>query len=155
MAKSSFGFNTPEESPGFLLWQVSITWQRLIKNVLEPYGISHAQFVILAVILWCEEMNHLPIQSFFVTKTKLDKMTVSASLKKLASLSLVKRNEHAKDTRAKSVVLTKKGRALTKKLVPLVEGVDKIFFGNIKKTDQSSLIHILNQLVSNSENDHE
>ncbi len=148
MAKYSFGFDTPEESPGFLLWQVSITWQRLIKNALDPYGVSHAQFVILAVLLWCEETNHSPIQSFFVSKTKLDKMTVSASLKKLASLNLVKRNEHSVDTRAKSVALTSKGRALTKKLVPLIEKIDKDFFDSVKKTDQRSLINILNQLVS-------
>lgn len=75
-------------------------------------------------------------------------MTVSASLKKLASLNLVKRNEHSVDTRAKSVALTSKGRALTKKLVPLIEKIDKDFFDSVKKTDQRSLINILNQLVS-------
>ena len=63
MTKSSFSFDTPEKSPGFLLWQVSITWQRQIKVELDPHGISHAQFVILAVLLWCEETKNKPIQS--------------------------------------------------------------------------------------------
>jgi MarR family transcriptional regulator, organic hydroperoxide resistance regulator len=147
MVNSSFGFEKPEKSPGFLLWQVSTTWQRLIKNMLEPYGISHAQFVILAVLLWCEETGESPIQSFFVTKTKLDKMTVSSSLKKLARCGLVKRNEHFKDTRAKSVALTSKGSSLTKKLVTLVEEIDKKFFDVINKTEQLSLIDNLNRLA--------
>lgn len=59
MPKSSFGFAALEESPGLLLWQVSISWQRQIKTKLDPYGISHAQFVILAVLLWCEETQRI------------------------------------------------------------------------------------------------
>ena len=149
MTKSSFGFETPEESPGFLLWQVSITWQRQIKAELDPYGISHAQFVILAVLLWCEETSTTPIQSFLVAKTKLDKMTVSASLKKLSLENLIKRNEHEKDTRAKSVTLTTKGKELTQQLVKLVEQVDKVFFSSIKATNQKTLINTLNALAGN------
>lgn len=147
MSKSSFSFDTPEESPGFLLWQVSISWQREIKTALEPYKISHAQFVILAVLLWCEESKTSPIQSFLVDKTKLDKMTVSASLKKLALQNFIKRNESSKDTRAKSVLLTNKGTELTKQLVKLVEGVDKKFFGNIELANQQAFVNTLNTLA--------
>ena len=143
MGKSSFGFKKPEDSPGFLLWQTTMTWQRLIKSALEPYDISHAQFVILAVVLWFEETKQIPIQSAIVDKNKLDKMTVSKSLKKLVSRGFVKRNEHAEDTRAKSVCLTGKGKTLIKKLVPIVEGIDYEFFGAIKKGDQQSLIQFL------------
>ena len=51
------GFDKPEDSPGFLLWQTSITWQRLIKKALDSYDISHAQFVILAITLWFEKRS--------------------------------------------------------------------------------------------------
>ena len=77
-------------------------------------------------------------------------MTVSKSLKKLASEGLVKRNEHAYDTRAKLVCLTKKGKALTKKLVPIVEDIDRDFFAGIKKNDQQALIHSLSDLVTSN-----
>jgi MarR family transcriptional regulator, organic hydroperoxide resistance regulator len=149
MNNSSFGFDKPEDSPGFLLWQTSMTWQRLIKNALDCYGVSHAQFVILAVLLWCDESGQSPIQSFLVNKTKLDKMTVSASLKKLVLNKLVKRGEHTQDTRAKLVCLTYKGKMLTKKLVLIVEGIDQDFFGVISKTNHRSLVANLNQLVGN------
>lgn len=75
-------------------------------------------------------------------------MTVSASLKKLVSSGLVTRNEHAKDSRAKEVVLTKKGRALAKKLVGIVEDIDQAFF---KNADQAALIDIFNQLAIDDE----
>src|SRR5579862_5148053 len=83
MSDSVFGFDKPEHSPGFLLWQTTVTWQRLIKNALDPYDISHAQFVVLAVTLWFEEKKQNPTQILIARLSKLDKMTVSKSLKKL------------------------------------------------------------------------
>lgn len=150
MSKSSFGFPTPEDSPGFLLWQVSVSWQRQIKKQLEPYDVSHAQFVILAVLLWCEEAHITPIQSFLVDKTKLDKMTVSASLKKLARNQLIERSEHNHDTRAKSVSLTEKGKTLTKKLVKAVEQADHAFFSCVDACHKQALMKRLNELAGNN-----
>lgn len=149
MAKSAFGFERPEDSPGLLLWQTTITWQRLIKQALEPYGISHAQFVILANLLWFEEYKEETTQIAIARMSKLDKMTVSKSLKKLVALGLVKRHEHQQDTRAKSVKLTKKGKALAARLVPIVESIDEKFFGRISCKDQKNLISLLNFLIDN------
>src|SRR5258708_5283050 len=110
MADPAFGFEKPEHSPGFLLWQTMTTWQRRIKKILDPYDISHAQFVILANVLWFEGVKQTPTQILIVRSTKLDKMTVSKSLKKLVAENYAKRAEHKIDTRAKSVHLTAKGK---------------------------------------------
>lgn len=144
-----FGFDQPEDSPGFLLWQTTITWQRLIKKALDPYNISHAQFVILAITMWFESKNHQISQGLIIRQSRLDKMTVSKALKKLAADGYVKHIEHTEDTRAKAVLLTKKGRKLASNLIPIVERIDEDFFNVIKKTDRLSFINILNNLVSN------
>jgi len=120
VTKSSFYYSTPKESPGFLLWQTTVTWQRQIKKVLEPFSLTHPEFVILAVLLWLEEQKQTPIQSTLVEKTKLDKMTVSKILKKFVSEGLVERQEHEKDTRAKCVILTIKGKPLIEEALPAV-----------------------------------
>ena len=98
-----FGFDKPEDSPGFLLWQTTMVWQRLIKKALEAHDISHAQFVIMATLLWFEAHHYDTTQILIVNWSKLDKMTVSKSLKKLVVQGLVKRMEHQTDTRAKTV----------------------------------------------------
>lgn len=147
MVDSAFGFSKPEHSPGFLLWQTMVTWQRLIKEALVPYDISHAQFVILANVLWFEGLEQEPTQILIVRSTKLDKMTVSKSLKKLVAVGLINRMEHKKDTRAKSVHLTVKGRAKAVKLVPIVEKIDAKFFSMISPGKQRSLVTILSDLV--------
>ncbi len=147
MAKSTFGFDAPEASPGFLLWQTTVTWQRLIKKILEEYDVSHAQFVIMAILLWFEENHEETTQSLIVNMSKLDKMTVSKSLKKLVAQGFVNRTENQLDTRVKSVTLTQTGKVLVKKLVPLVEKIDAEFFGVLPQKDQCALINILDQLM--------
>lgn len=151
MADSAFGFEKPEHSPGFLLWQTMITWQRRIKKALDRYDISHAQFVILANVLWFEGVKQTPTQILIVRSTKLDKMTVSKSLKKLVAIGLIKRVEHKDDTRAKSVYLTVKGKTMASKLVAIVEKIDEDFFGIMSTANQRSLINILADLVSKVE----
>lgn len=151
MPDKAFGFEQPEDSPGFLLWQTTIMWQRFIKRALDPYQISHAQFVILAIVLWFEGVKKEPTQVLIVRQSKLDKMTVSKSLKKLSGLGLVKRAEHEKDTRAKSVHLTSKGRTLASKLVPIIEKIDGKFFSVIDAKNQRHLISLLNEITLKNE----
>ena len=147
MTNLPFGFDAPEDSPGFLLWQTTLSWQRMIKKALEPHDISHAQFVIMAILLWWHGQKKEVTQIDIVTMSKLDKMTVSKSLKKLVGMDLVARHENQEDTRAKSVQLTKLGVALSAKLVPIVEGVDEYFFAKLPKKQEKDLIVILQKLT--------
>lgn len=65
-SKSAFAFPTPEDSLGFLLWKTTVTWQRQIKTTLEPFDLSHAQFVIIATTRW-----------FFETKQEVTQVTIA------------------------------------------------------------------------------
>lgn len=144
--KSAFGFEQPEDSPGFLLWKSTTTWQRLIKKALEPYDISHAQFVVMAMVMWFKE-NHQPATQVNIAQLSgLDKMTVSKSLKKLSQLALIARVEDSTDTRAKLVSLTAEGQKLIAKLIPIVESTDRIYFNSISIPEQNTLIALFRKL---------
>ena len=144
---SAFGFDSPDHSPGFLLWQTMVTWQRLIKAALDPHKISHSQFVVLANLMWFEEKQQPPTQVAIVNMSKLDKMTVSTSLKSLAQSGFITRKESEQDSRAKHVSLTPAGKKLITKLIPVVEKVDENFFNTLTTFDQADLIRILAQLM--------
>lgn len=146
LEKSVFFVEKPEESSGYLLWKNTTMWQRTIKAQLVPFGISHAQFVILAVIRWCFEIKQEPTQVNIARLSSLDKMTISKSLKKLAALGLVSRMEDARDSRAKTVVLSEKGHVLIKKLISLVEEIDRSFFGVLSHEERKQLNRIFVQL---------
>jgi len=149
MSNSAFGVEKPEDSPGLLLWQTTITWQRLIKTALAKDDISHPQFVILAIVLWFTEQGQQPTQIKIIELSKLDKMTVSQSLKKLTQRGFTLRQEHDTDTRAKMVRLTPKGKTLTARLVKKVEKIDASFFGKLNLKDYNSLLKILGSLLLN------
>jgi len=144
--QKTFGFDKPEDSPGFMLWQTTTTWQRLIRKALDAYGISHSQFVILAVSLWFEQKGVETTQLKIAELSKIDKMTISLGLKYLASKNLVVRKENEEDTRVKSVMLTKTGRTLAARLVPIIEKIDNEFFGVITNQEQKSLLGILQKI---------
>ena len=146
--KYAFGFEAPEDSPGFLLWQTTVTWQRLIKKALDAHDISHPQFVIMAVALWLVKHHQDPTQVAIARLSKLDKMTVSKSLKKLILQGYISRKESQKDTRAKWVHLTPQGKSLVSKLIPVVEGIDAEFFGKVPQGDQQNIIQILGKLMA-------
>lgn len=153
MANLPFGFDKPEDSPGFLLWQTTTIWQRQIKRALETYNISHPQFVIMATLLWFEANHYDTTQILIVNWSKLDKMTVSKSIRKLAALGYVNRIEHETDTRAKSVSLTEKGKEMVSLLVPIVEKIDSIFFGKASHQEQNNLVHILAKLTAGTQDE--
>lgn len=126
--ENTFSVDRPEESSGFLLWQVTNLWQREIKKALEVYGITHSQFVLLASIHWLT-LHHQEITQIVLSDhTKIDPMTTSTVLRTLQQKGLIQRQEHHTDTRAKTVALTDSGTELIKKAVVTVEQFDHDFF---------------------------
>lgn len=132
MAKEkAFSFDKAEDSPGFLLWQVTNLWQREIKKVLEVYDVTHSQFVLLASTLWLSSQKESITQVELSAHTKIDPMSTSTILRALQAKGLIKRQEHLTDTRAKTIMLTETGKTLTVKAVKSVELFDSGFFSKL------------------------
>lgn len=125
---NTFSVEKPEESSGFLLWQVTNLWQREIKKALEDYGLTHSQYVLLASIHWLTIHKQEVTQIVLSVHTKIDPMTTSTVLRTLQQKGLIQRQEHLTDTRAKTVVLTEEGKKIIKKAVVTVEQFDAGFF---------------------------
>ncbi len=128
-----FSVETPEESTGFLLWQVTNLWQREIRKALEKYDLTHSQFVLMASILWLSKTEENITQVLLSSHTKIDPMTTSTVLRTLQQKGLLKRQEHTTDTRAKTVSLTTNGEKVAKLAVKTVEKFDNDFFSVLAK----------------------
>lgn len=128
-----FQFDKAEDSSGFLLWQVTNLWQREIKKALEKLGLTHSQFVLLASIHWLTLSKQDVTQILLSSHTKIDPMTTSTVLRTLQTKGLLKRQEHEKDTRAKTVSLTDKGVKTVIQAVKTVEQFDDEFFSPLGK----------------------
>jgi len=126
-------FKRPEDSPGFLLWKLTTEWQRQIREALEPFKITHAQFVFLACLQWLSLHEETITQSQLAAISKLDKMVVSETAQKLLKKHLIARSQHKEDSRAYALKLTEKGKNLIDQALPMVEAVDKLYFYKSKK----------------------
>lgn len=147
---NTFSVDKAEDSSGFLLWQVTNCWQRAIKKALEPFDITHSQFVLMASIHWLHLHQAEVTQVVLSTHTKIDPMTTSTVLRTLQKKGLVGRQEHATDTRAKTVALTEAGKKIVKQAVRAVEKFDHDFFSVLDKGVKPFNSHLLQLLKENN-----
>lgn len=131
--KKDFSVETPQESSGFLLWQVASLWQKEIKKSLEEFLLTHTQFVLLASMLWFSQSKESITQIQLSTHARIDAMTTSTVLGTLQKKGLIQRGEHATDARAKALELTEKGKKLAAQAVKKVEACDREFFVRLGK----------------------
>jgi len=132
--KEIFQVDSAEDSPGFLLWQVSSMWQRRINAGLKPFDLTHAQFVLLASLTWLASQDKPLTQADLASHAKMDVMMTSNVLRTLEEKKLIARNPHPTDTRAKSLAVTGKGRDLAAQAVAVVEKIDSDFFSSLENS---------------------
>ena len=120
-------------------------WHSMIKKELKKMNLTHPQFVVLASLAYLSQDSNEVTQVMISKLSGIDVMTVSQILNLLEKNDFVKRKEHSRDTRAKAVILNKKGEEVLQKAVPLVEQIDEIFFGKLD-TDEEQFKHFLASL---------
>jgi len=134
-----------EKSTGLLFMRVYNKWHSIIKKELKKMNLTHPQFVVLASLAYLSQNGNEITQIMISKLAGIDVMTISQILSLLEKQNFVKRKEHSKDTRAKAVILSKKGEEVLQKAVPLVEQIDEIFFGKLD-TDEEQFKHFLVRL---------
>ena len=120
-------------------------WHSMIKKELKKMNLTHPQFVVLASLAYLSQDSNEVTQVMISKLSGIDVMTVSQILGLLEKHDFVKRKEHSRDTRAKAVILNKKGEEVLQKAVPLVEQIDEIFFKKLD-TDEEQFKHFLARL---------
>ena len=128
MPDAPFRYSSAEDSPGFLLWQVTNRWQREQRAALEPLNLTHMQYVLLAVGVWLSRSGEAVTQAQIAAEARIDPMMASQVLRTLEDKRLVRRAPHPTDSRAKAVEVTEDGRALVAQATQIVEDVDERFF---------------------------
>ena len=139
-------FGGHDRSTGLLFWQTQTMWRRKFKAALAPHGVTHTQYVILAVT------EHLNVNNCAITQksisdfSMIDVMTVSSSLRLLEKNGFIVRVGDEVDTRAKAVQITDKGKTILKTVLPLVESVDEQFF-SLEPSEYQALQTLLKKLL--------
>jgi DNA-binding MarR family transcriptional regulator len=135
----------PAESPGFLLWHVTLRWQRAVTAALAPLDLTHVQFVLLACTWWLTEQGHTPNQLELAEQAGTDIKMTSQVLKTLENKGLLTRHPSPTDARAKTIHPTPAGTTLAHQAITTVESVDTTFFTPVSTP---TLIKTLTQLAN-------
>jgi DNA-binding MarR family transcriptional regulator len=120
----------PEQSPGFLMWQVTLAWQRAMRAALAPHDLTHVQFVLLATTWWLGR-GEPPTQQALAAQAGTDTMMTSQVVRKLADRGLLERREDPADARARRIVLTPQGLKVLTPALADVERADEVFFARL------------------------
>lgn len=134
----------PGESPGFLLWRVTLRWQRLVTDALRPLNLTHVQFVLLASAWWLSRHGQAPNQLAIASQADTNVKMTSEVLRRLEDRGLVVQRTDARDRRARLVIVTDEGARLAEQAISVVEKVDADFFSGAPK----SVVPILQALAS-------
>ncbi|WP_343633622.1 MarR family transcriptional regulator [Fluviicola sp.] len=141
-----FKFKSPEESPGYLLGQMTLLWQRKQKKVLDPLNLTQTQFVLLAALAWLSRENDQVTQVDIANQGNADRMMVSKVLRTLEEKQFISRQEHQTDTRAKVIKLTDAGAEVLQEALAAIEDADIDFFsplGNDLSTFNRNMVAVI------------
>lgn len=130
-----------DKSIGYSFIKVYNLWHKRIKKALSEIGLTHPQFIVLTSLSFLINNQEKVNQVDIANATNIDVMTISTIVKNLEKKGFVTRNISHTDTRAKLITLTDNGHFLVEKSVPIVENIDKEFFGSLN--DQTSTFNNL------------
>ena len=136
----------PNENLGYLVWQVTMLWQRKMNCDLSKVGLTYTQFVIMASLGWLLKKSKNVTQKELADFSNTDRMMVSKVLKTLQNKDLVDRKEHETDTRAKCVFLTDKGKMTLQKAFTIKLDSNNEFFKNL--SDKERFKHDLKEILT-------
>jgi DNA-binding MarR family transcriptional regulator len=139
----------PDYSPGFWLWHATLRWQREVAAALAPFGLTHAQFVLLSCAWWLNGHGVIPNQLQLARQAGTDVKMTSEVIRKLESKGLINRETDPDDTRAKQLRITPEGMKVTVRAIEQVERADAAFFRPAADSgaSQETITNLLRLLV--------
>ena len=137
-------FAAAEDSTGLALWRVTNRWQAAQRLALQPFELTHVQFVLLASLTWLEAEE--PTQTELAAHAGTDPMMTSQVLRALEAKGLIERRPHPTDGRARLLTATDDGKKLANRAIVAVEACDARFFDGL--TDRSAFTQELGRLAS-------
>jgi DNA-binding MarR family transcriptional regulator len=96
---------------GYLIWRLSMRWRAAMDRVLAPFGLTQAQYSVLAPLYSMCRGGMRPSQRELADLTGLDAVYISKLVRALEREGFVTRSTKAADPRAVELSLTEHGIA--------------------------------------------
>lgn len=140
------------ENPGYQLWLVTNAWQRSLRRVLHPLGLTHVQFAVLSSVARLQGGTSPITQSDVCRVGSLDPNMASDVVRSLESRGLLVRLDHPTDRRAHRLELSEEGERLFHEGRAALTPVKDEFFAPLGD-DAKKLAAMLETLVQAAESE--
>ncbi|GAA2078690.1 MarR family transcriptional regulator [Aeromicrobium tamlense] len=138
-----------DEQVCFALSVASRTVIGCYRDVLEPLGLTHPQYLVM-LALW--ENDGLTLRGLS-DALRLEPATVSPLVKRLETAGLIRRDRRAGDERAFSLTVTDEGRALREKALAVPATMLERFDMDVAELQQVN--RWLHELIERADRAHE
>jgi MarR family transcriptional regulator, organic hydroperoxide resistance regulator len=96
---------------GYLIWRLSMRWRAAMDRALAPFGLTQAQYSVLAPLYGMSRAGARPSQRELADLTGLDAVYISKLVRALEREGFVRRSVKAADPRAVELSLTEHAAA--------------------------------------------
>lgn len=103
----------------FALYSANLALNKLYRQLLAPLNLTYPQYLVM-LVLW--EKDDITV-SEIGERLFLDSATLTPLLKRLESAGLINRHRSRQDERQVVITLSKEGRALQQKALPVPQAV--------------------------------
>jgi DNA-binding MarR family transcriptional regulator len=138
-------------TPGSLLWRVAMKWRAAVDRAVAPFGLTHAQYSVLASLRGMVRGGERPSQRRLADHIGLEPIYVSKLVRTLEEAGFVKRADHPDDTRAVQLTLTARGTVVVDHAIEVVAALQERLtepLGGTASARTRTLIHMLEELLS-------
>lgn len=111
--------SSAEVTPGHLVWRLAMKWRTAVDRALDPLGLTHAQYVVLASLYGMDR----PSQRELADWAGLEPLYVSKLARSLEASGFISRARDSVDTRTVRLELTEQGRSTVEPAIALVRSL--------------------------------
>ena len=118
--------------PFRLVFTANLVSETIARTYRALFGLTIPEWRVIAHVAGGEPMT----QQDVVSRSRMDKVTVSRATVALVHRGLIAREPHSLDRRAKLLVLTEAGERLYGKIAPKALELEKAVFGVLSETEE-------------------
>ena len=132
-----------------LIKKSSLAFDKIANKALQPFEISHTQFLILKFLYL--NKDKIVKQIDLEKHLSMSNPTITGILKNMEKSGLIERAEHPEDKRSRSILLTEKSLKMESALLLLGDQLDAELTKNLSEREKEQMIALLSKMLGGKE----
>lgn len=128
-----------------IMQKISTNHKRILNSMVEDYGLTYAQYMVLKYI----EENEQTLAQNIILALDSDKATISGILSRLSDREWIETTIDNEDRRKRNITLSGSGKKKLSKIHSLTDSCESLMLHSFSSTDVKKLKTFLLELTEN------